>query len=143
MTGFGAQRKLSCEVACFRSCPFCDIRRPLVCRRRHSKASPPRRSAETEAQIEEYWQLGCKVLYLPGNDVSTYLDGMKARAGRAHARLKSIGCRPHERIWWLPDHAYHHAATLLPCSHEHAHRRTSMTKYLRTMIRVSSLEEHL
>jgi hypothetical protein len=26
-----------------------------------------------------------------GNDVSTYLDGMKARAGRAHARLKSIG----------------------------------------------------
>jgi len=35
--------------------------------------------------------LGCKVLNLPGNDVSTYLDGMKARAGRAHARLKSIG----------------------------------------------------
>src|SRR5216683_140217 len=48
-------------------------------------------SAETEAQIEEYWQLGCKVLNLPGNDVSTYLDGMKARAARAHARLKSIG----------------------------------------------------
>ena len=50
-----------------------------------------RGSAETEAQIEEYWQLGCRVLNLPGNDVSTYLDGMKARAGRAHARLKSIG----------------------------------------------------
>ena len=50
-----------------------------------------RGSAETEAQIEEYWQLGCKVLNLPGNDVSTYLDGMKTRAGRAHARLKSIG----------------------------------------------------
>jgi hypothetical protein len=50
-----------------------------------------RGSAETEAQIEEYWQLGCKVLNLAGNDVSTYLDGMKARAGRAHARLKSIG----------------------------------------------------
>jgi 2-keto-3-deoxy-L-rhamnonate aldolase RhmA len=50
-----------------------------------------RGSAETEAQIEKYWQLGCKVLNLPGNDVSTYLDGMKARAGRAHARLKSIG----------------------------------------------------
>src|SRR5215469_13909286 len=50
-----------------------------------------RRSAETEAQIKEYWQLGCKVLNLPGNDVSTYLDGMKARAARAHARLKSIG----------------------------------------------------
>jgi len=50
-----------------------------------------RGSAETEAQIEEYWRLGCKVLNLPGNDVSTYLDGLKARAGRAHARLKSIG----------------------------------------------------
>ena len=42
-------------------------------------------------QIEEYWQLGCKVLNLPGTDVSTYLDGLKARAGRANARLKSIG----------------------------------------------------
>jgi hypothetical protein len=51
----------------------------------------PRGSAETEAQIEEYWKLGCKVLNLPGNDISTYLDGLKARAGRAHARLKSIG----------------------------------------------------
>ena len=50
-----------------------------------------RGSAETEAQIEEYWRLGCKVLNLPGNDVSTYLDGLKVRAGRAHARLKSIG----------------------------------------------------
>src|ERR1700730_1063348 len=48
-------------------------------------------SAETEAQIEEYWRLGCKVLTLPGNDVSTYLDGLKARATRANARLKSIG----------------------------------------------------
>jgi hypothetical protein len=28
------------------------------------------------------------VLNLPGTDVSTYLDGLKARA---HARLKSIG----------------------------------------------------
>jgi len=50
-----------------------------------------RGSAETEAQIEEYWRLGCKVLNLPGNDVSTYLDGLKARAGRPHALLKSIG----------------------------------------------------
>ncbi len=50
-----------------------------------------RGSAETEAQIEEYWRLGCKVLNLPGNDVSTYLDGLKARANRAHARRKSIG----------------------------------------------------
>jgi hypothetical protein len=31
------------------------------------------------------------VLNLPGTDVSTYLDGLKPRAGRAHARLKSIG----------------------------------------------------
>ena len=50
-----------------------------------------RGSAKTEAQIEEYWRLGCKVLNLPGNDVSIYLDGRKARAGRAHSRLKSIG----------------------------------------------------
>jgi hypothetical protein len=33
----------------------------------------------------------CKVLNLPGNDVCTYFDGLKARTGRAHARLKSIG----------------------------------------------------
>ena len=46
---------------------------------------------ETEAQTEEHWRLGCKVLNLPGTDVSTYLDGLKARASRAHARLKSIG----------------------------------------------------
>jgi hypothetical protein len=50
-----------------------------------------RGSVETEAQIEEYWQLGCKVLNLPGTDVSTYLDGLKARASRAQARLRSIG----------------------------------------------------
>ena len=50
-----------------------------------------RGSVETEAQIEEYWRLGCKVLNLPGTDVSTWLDGLKARAGRAHARPKSIG----------------------------------------------------
>jgi hypothetical protein len=36
-------------------------------------------------------QLGCEVLNLPGNDVSTWLDGPKARASRANARLKSIG----------------------------------------------------
>ncbi|MEN3355665.1 MAG: hypothetical protein V7640_3823, partial [Betaproteobacteria bacterium] len=50
-----------------------------------------RGSAETEAQIEEYWKLGCKVLNLPGTDTSTYLDGLKARADRARARLESIG----------------------------------------------------
>jgi 2-keto-3-deoxy-L-rhamnonate aldolase RhmA len=50
-----------------------------------------RGSAETEAQIEEYWRLGCKVLNLPGTDVSTYLDGLKTRSARAQARLKSIG----------------------------------------------------
>ena len=56
---------------------------------KHGKLA--RGSAETEAQIEEYYQLGCKVLNLPGTDLSTYHDGLKARAGRAHARLKSIG----------------------------------------------------
>jgi 2-keto-3-deoxy-L-rhamnonate aldolase RhmA len=50
-----------------------------------------RGSAETEAQIEAYWNWGCQVLNLPGNDVSTYLAGLKARADRAHTRLKSIG----------------------------------------------------
>jgi 2-keto-3-deoxy-L-rhamnonate aldolase RhmA len=57
--------------------------------KKHGKLA--RGSAETEAQIEEYWALGCKVLNLPGTDVSTYLEGLKARAARAHARLKAIG----------------------------------------------------
>ena len=57
--------------------------------RKHGKLA--RGSAETEAQIEEYWKLGCQVLNLPGTDTSTYRDGLKARADRAHARLKSIG----------------------------------------------------
>ena len=57
----------------------------------NAPGKPARGSAETEARIEEYWQLGCKVLNLPGTDVSTYLDGLKARASRAHTRLKSIG----------------------------------------------------
>jgi 2-keto-3-deoxy-L-rhamnonate aldolase RhmA len=65
------------------------VRRIAAACNAHGKLA--RGSAETEAQIAEYWQLGCKVLNLPGNDVSTYLDGMKARAGRAHARLNSIG----------------------------------------------------
>jgi hypothetical protein len=30
----------------FPFCPFCDIRWTLICRRRHSKASPPRRSLD-------------------------------------------------------------------------------------------------
>jgi 2-keto-3-deoxy-L-rhamnonate aldolase RhmA len=57
--------------------------------RKHGKLA--RGSAETEEQIEEYWKLGCQVLNLPGTDTSTYHDGLKARAARAHARLKSIG----------------------------------------------------
>jgi 2-keto-3-deoxy-L-rhamnonate aldolase RhmA len=57
--------------------------------RKHGKLA--RGSAETEAQIEEYWKLGCQVLNLPGTDTSTYLEGLKSRAGRAHARLNSIG----------------------------------------------------
>ena len=65
------------------------VRRIAAACNAHGKLA--RKSPETEAQIEEYWRLGCKVLNLPGNDVSTYLEGMKARAARAHARLKSIG----------------------------------------------------
>ena len=65
------------------------VRRIAEACQAHGKLA--RGSAETEAQIEEYWRLGCKVLNLPGNDISTYLDGLKARAGRARARLKSIG----------------------------------------------------
>ena len=65
------------------------VRRIVDACNAHGKLA--RGSAETEAQIEEYWQLGCKVLNLPGSDVSTYLDGMKARAARAKARLRSIG----------------------------------------------------
>ena len=57
--------------------------------KKHGKLA--RGSAETEDQIEEYWKLGCKVLNLPGTDTSTYLEGLKARASRAHARLKAIG----------------------------------------------------
>ncbi len=57
----------------------------------NAHGKPARGSAETEAQIKEYWQLGCKVLNLPGNDVSTYPVRLKARAGPAQARLKSIG----------------------------------------------------
>jgi hypothetical protein len=45
----------------------------------------------TEAQIQQYWQLGCKLLNPPGNDVSTYLDGLKAPPSRAHAPLRSLG----------------------------------------------------
>ncbi|MGB8109586.1 MAG: hypothetical protein WCF41_10050 [Pseudolabrys sp.] len=59
-------------------------RRPGVWRRGQGRTSeaPPN---------ERGWRLGCKVLNLPGTDVSTYLDGLKVRASRAHARLKSIG----------------------------------------------------
>ena len=65
------------------------VRRIVDACKKHGKLA--RGSAETEAQVEEYWKLGCKVLNLPGTDTSTYRDGLKARAERAHARLKSIG----------------------------------------------------
>src|SRR5438105_1265016 len=51
------------------------------------------------------------------------------------------GADPMRGSGGLADHPYYHAVTLLPCCHEHAYRRTSMTKYLHTMIRVSSLED--
>ena len=65
------------------------VRRIADACNKHGKLA--RGSAETEAQIEEYYQLGCKVLNLPGTDLSTYHDGLKARAARAHARLNAIG----------------------------------------------------
>jgi 2-keto-3-deoxy-L-rhamnonate aldolase RhmA len=65
------------------------VRRIVEACTKHGKLA--RGSAETEAQIEECWRLGCRVLNLPGNDVSTYLDGLKTRANCAHARLKAIG----------------------------------------------------
>ena len=65
------------------------VRRIVEACQAHGKLA--RGSAETEAQIEEYWKLGCRVLNLPGTDVSTYLDGLKARAARANGRLKGIG----------------------------------------------------
>ena len=53
----------------------------MRCHRRLARGSP-----EIEAQIEEYWKLGCKALNLPGNDVSTSLNGMKAPARAVHTR---------------------------------------------------------
>ena len=67
------------------------LRRIVEACRKHGKLA--RGSAETETQIEEYWKLGCQVLNLPGTDTSTYYEGLKARAARAHARLKAIGVR--------------------------------------------------
>jgi len=34
--------------------------------------------------------LSCRSATLPGHDVTTHLDGLKARASCSHARLKSI-----------------------------------------------------
>ena len=65
------------------------VRRIADACNKHGKLA--RGSAETEAQIAEYYKLGCKVLNLPGTDLSTYHDGLKARAGRAHAQLKALG----------------------------------------------------
>jgi 2-keto-3-deoxy-L-rhamnonate aldolase RhmA len=65
------------------------VRRIADACNKHGKLA--RGSAETEAQIEEYWKWGCKVLNLPGNDVSTYLEGLKARAARARSVLKGRG----------------------------------------------------
>jgi 2-keto-3-deoxy-L-rhamnonate aldolase RhmA len=67
------------------------VRKIVDACKKHGKLA--RGSAETEDQIEEYYKLGCRVLNLPGTDTSTYHDGLKARAGRAHARLKAIGVR--------------------------------------------------
>jgi len=65
------------------------VRRIADACNQHGKLA--RGSAETEAQISEYYQYGCKVLNLPGTDLSTYHDGLKARADRALKQLNSIG----------------------------------------------------
>jgi 2-keto-3-deoxy-L-rhamnonate aldolase RhmA len=49
------------------------VRRIAAACNAHGKLA--RASPETEAQIEEYWKLGCKVLNLPGNNVSTISTG--------------------------------------------------------------------
>ena len=65
------------------------VRRTAEACNAHGKLA--RGSAETEAQIEEYWRLGCKVSEPARYRRQHLVDGLKARAGRAHARLKSIG----------------------------------------------------
>src|SRR5262249_47449598 len=65
------------------------VRRIANACKQHGKIA--RGSAETEAQIKEYFEFGCRAYSLPGTDISTYRDGLKARADRAHAALRSIG----------------------------------------------------
>lgn len=57
--------------------------------KKHGKIA--RGSPDNEAQMEEYFKLGCRAFMLPGTDITTYRDALKARADRAHARLKAIG----------------------------------------------------
>ena len=52
-----------------------------------------RGSAETEAQIEEYWHLGCQVLNLPGTDTSTYLEGSRPAPAVRMRDSRRLACR--------------------------------------------------
>jgi 4-hydroxy-2-oxoheptanedioate aldolase len=64
---------------------------PIAVRRIAEACKANGKLARGSAETEEYWQLGCNVLNLPGTDVSTYLDWLKAWAGRPQARPKAIG----------------------------------------------------
>ena len=52
-----------------------------------------RGSAETEAQIEEYWHLGCQVLNLPGTDTSTYLKRSRPAPAVRTRDSRRLACR--------------------------------------------------
>src|SRR6202042_398409 len=64
------------------------VRRIATACNAHGKLA--RGSAETEAQIEEYWQLGLKVLNFPGKRVSPYPGGKKGGGSRAHAGVEAV-----------------------------------------------------
>ena len=60
-----------------------------VSRSRNPTIMPDHNASRYGTQVTG--QLESKVVNLPGTDVSTYLDGLKAWAGRAHAQLNSLG----------------------------------------------------
>ena len=59
--------------------------------KKHGKIA--RGSPESEAQMEEYYKLGCRAFMLPGTDITTLRNALKERADRAHARFEAMGIR--------------------------------------------------
>jgi lactoylglutathione lyase len=55
--------------------------------------------------------------------------------------VSHLWCQPIWIIWWPSCRPYHRIATRLPRRHDTPTRGHPMTKYLHTMIRVSSLED--